>query len=88
MGGRKLTKIGVCYNLWDPALFSLVLTLSFSLRCAELRHVCLSFAGKLTDLTKRIDAALLKGILLRHRMETLSHNPLPPLPPVCVCDLR
>lgn len=62
-----------------------LLWFSFSLRFVELRHVCLSLAGKLTDSTKRIDAALLKGIIPRRRIETLSHPPLLPL--VCFCDL-
>lgn len=61
---------------------------SFSLRFVELRHVCLSLAGKLTDLTKRIDAVLLKGILPRRHIETLSYPP-PPRSLLCVfvmCD--
>lgn len=47
----------------------------------ELRLVCFSLAGKLADLTKEIDAALLKGILFRHCTETFSV--LPPHSFVC-----
>lgn len=62
---------GVHMKLCEHKYASLILILWF----VELRLVCFSLAGKLADLTKEIDAALLKGILFRHCIETFSVPP-------------
>lgn len=49
--------------------------LSFQVWFAELELVSSSLAGKLADLTKAIDAALLKGIIFRCCSETFSVPP-------------
>lgn len=69
--GRYLVPVLWCYDS-HITLLTHAASSVFLLRSVERRLVCVWLAGKLADLTKEINAALHKGIPLRHGAETFS----------------